>query len=102
MGRIKVVNKRILSVVGFSFLFAYILSFLFEGQVFYSLLELYAANASGYILAAIVAHFAGLFSCGYFAKSPIVAKKIMLGSMGLCLITTTPFFLPHLFCGQRD
>ncbi len=97
MGRIKVVNKRILSVVGFSFLFAYILSFLFEGQVFYSLLELYAANASGYILAAIVAHFAGLFSCGYFAKSPIVAKKIMLGSMGLCLITTTPFFFAPSF-----
>jgi DNA-binding CsgD family transcriptional regulator len=90
---LKDANGRILSVAGFSFLFAYILSFLFEGQVLYSLLELHAAEASGYILAAIVAHFAGLFSCGYLVKSPIVAKYTMLGSMGVCLITTTPFFL---------
>lgn len=81
-----------LSIAGFSLLFAYILSFQFEGQVLYSLLELREIEASGYILAAIVAHFAGLFSCGYFVKSQIVAKYTMLSSMGVCLIAVMPFF----------
>lgn len=92
MSRLRTVNGRILSVIGFSFLFAYILSFLFEGQVLYSLLELRKAEASGYILAAIVSHFVGLFSCGYLAKSPIVAKYTMFGGMGVCFIVTLPFF----------
>lgn len=92
MSRLKVVNGRILSVAGFSFLFAYILSFLFEGQVLYSLLEFRKAEASVYILAAIVAHFAGLFSCGYLVRSPIAAKYTMLSSMGICLMVTVPFF----------
>jgi len=56
MRTFEVVNRRLFSVVGFSFLFAYILSFLFEGQVLYSLLEFYEVEASGYILAAIVGH----------------------------------------------
>ncbi len=91
MRRFEVVNKRLFSVVGFSFLFAYILSFLFEGQVLYSLLGFYEVEASGYILAAIVGHFAGLFSCGYFVKSSKAAKHTILGSMGVCLIATIPF-----------
>ncbi|HPA54292.1 MAG TPA: hypothetical protein PL138_04255, partial [Bacillota bacterium] len=47
-------NARRLSIGGFSFLFAYILSFSFEGQVLYSLLDLHGRgiDASGYILAA--------------------------------------------------
>lgn len=92
MRTFKVVNRRLFSVVGFSFLFAYILSFLFEGQVLYSLLEFYEVEASGYILAAIVGHFAGLFSCGYFVKSSIAAKYTILASIGVCLIATIPFF----------
>ena len=92
MSWLKVVNERILSVIGFSFLFAYILSFLFEGQVLYNLLELHKVEASGYILIAIVAHFVGLFSCGYLVKSSNAAKYMMIGGMGLCLIMTVPFF----------
>lgn len=88
-----IANERVISVAGFSFLFAYILSFLFEGQVLYSLIDLHEAKDSGYILAAIVAHFAGLFSCGYLVKSSTAAKYTMLGSMGVCLIATVPFFL---------
>jgi DNA-binding CsgD family transcriptional regulator len=83
---------RILSVAGFSLLSAYILSFLFEGQVLYSLLDLRKAEASGYILATIIAHFAGLLSCGFIVKSPKAAKYTMIRSMGVCLISTLPFF----------
>lgn len=88
------VNHRTLSIAGFSLLFAYLLSFLFEGQVLYSLLEVYRANARGYIFAVISAHVIGLFSCGFFVKSPIASKRMLIGGMGLCSVATIPFFFP--------
>jgi DNA-binding CsgD family transcriptional regulator len=94
MKGLKSCNARRLSIAGFSFLFAYILSFPFEGQVLYSLLDLRGADADRYILAAIIAHFTGLFTCGLFVRSQTVAKSIMLGGMGLCLAATIPFFFP--------
>jgi DNA-binding CsgD family transcriptional regulator len=98
MNQLQIVNNRILSIMGFSLLFAYLLSFLFEGQVLYSILAYHDVHDSTYIVAAIVAHFLGLFSCGYFVKSPIAAKYTMLGSMGVCLIATLPFyFVPSGF-----
>ena len=66
-------NSRRLSIAAFSFSFAYMLSFLFEGQVLYSLLDLYGTDAGSYILAAVIAHFRA-FSCGLFVKSPASAK----------------------------
>ena len=88
----KTINARRLSVAGFSFLFANILSFQFEGQVLYSLLDFRGTDAERYILAAIIAHFAGLFTCGLFVKSQAAAKSMMLGGMGLCLAASVPFF----------
>ena len=88
----KLLNSRRLSVVAFSFSFAYLLSFLFEGQVLYSLLELHGAKASTYVLAAMIAHFAGLLTCGLFVRSQVTAKNMMLGGMGACLAATVPFF----------
>jgi len=92
MNKFNTLDARRLSIAGFSFLFAYILSFQFEGQVLYSLLDLRGTDADRYILAAIIAHFAGLFTCGLFVKSQASAKSMMLGGMGLCLVTTVPFF----------
>jgi energy-coupling factor transporter ATP-binding protein EcfA2 len=92
MNRHKLLNSRRLSVAGFSFLFTYILSFQFEGQVLYSLLDMHGADADTYILVAIIAHFAGLFTCGLFIKSQAAAKNMMLAGMGLCLAATLPFF----------
>lgn len=88
----KPINARRISVVGFSFLFAYILSFQFEGQVLYSLLDLRGTDTDRYILAAIIAHFAGLFTCGLFVKSQAAARSMMLGGMGLCLAASVPIF----------
>jgi hypothetical protein len=56
MFKFKALNTRRLSITGFSFLFAYILSFQFEGQVLYNLLEMREINASSYIMAAMIAH----------------------------------------------
>jgi DNA-binding CsgD family transcriptional regulator len=88
----KLLNSRKLSIAGFSFLFAYILSFQFEGQVLYSLLDLHGTDASGFILTAIIAHFAGLLTCGLFVRTQAAAKNMVLGGMGLCLAATVPFF----------
>lgn len=85
-------NARLLSVAAFAFLFAYLLSFLFEGQVLYSTINAFGAQTHTYILSAIIAHFAGLFSCGYFIKSQRMAKFAMISGMAVCLISTIPFF----------
>lgn len=91
MNQLKI-NNRILSVAAFSCLFAYLLSFVFEGQVLYSTIDAYGAKSNTYILTAIVAHFAGLFSCGFFVKTPRMAKRAMLVGVLICLLSTLPFF----------
>ncbi|MCB5713557.1 MULTISPECIES: LuxR C-terminal-related transcriptional regulator [Lactonifactor] len=85
-------NHRVMSVAAFSFLFAYLLSFVFEGQVLYSTIDAFGTQTSTFILAAIVAHFVGLFSCGFFIKMPNKAKSTMVIGMVICLIATVPFF----------
>jgi DNA-binding CsgD family transcriptional regulator len=92
MGRIQDVNPRLISAVGCSMFFAYLLSFLFEGQVLYSLLGTFAVETSAYPLMAIIAHLFGLLSCGYFVKFRGAVKHVMVVSMGLCMATTVPFF----------
>ena len=86
MNRFKTLNARRLSIAAFSFSFAYLLSFLFEGQVLYSLLDLRGTDAGRYILTAIIAHFAGLFTCGLYVKSQAAAKSMMLGGMRVDLL----------------
>ena len=92
MNGFKTFNDRRISVATFSFSFAYLLSFLFEGQVLYRVLDLHETDANRYILSAIIAHFIGLCTCSLFVRSQATAKSIMLGGMGLCLVATVPFF----------
>lgn len=84
-------DNRTISVAALSCLFAYLLSFLFEGQVLYSTVNAFGAQSNSYILVAIVAHFAGLLSCGFFIKTPRMAKSAMVIGMAICLIATAPF-----------
>ena len=85
---------RIYSIAGFAFIFAYLLSFLFEGQVLYGLLEHFNADASRYITGAIAAHFAGLFTGGFVSKNIGSARKVMIFAMGLCVFLSIPFYFP--------
>ncbi|MDD2361464.1 MAG: helix-turn-helix transcriptional regulator [Oscillospiraceae bacterium] len=85
---------RIYSIVGFAFPFAYQLSFLFEGQVLYGLLEYFNADAPLYITGAIAAHFAGLFTGGFISKNIASARKAMIFAMGLCVLFSIPFYFP--------
>ncbi|MEA5059082.1 MAG: helix-turn-helix transcriptional regulator [Candidatus Pelethousia sp.] len=92
MRRLNFLNKRLLSNLGFSLLAAYLLSFTFEGQVLYGLLDFYDVNAAGYILAAIAANLGGLLFCGYLVRSPKAAWRMILGSTVACVAATVPFF----------
>lgn len=86
------VNSRIVSLGGFSLLFAYILSFLFEGRALYSVMEFYGVQEGSLVLSAIVAHFAGLFTCGFFVSSLRRAKQVVLIGMAVSFICTLPFY----------
>ena len=59
---------RLYSIIGFSFLFAYLLSFLFEGQVLYGILEHFHVDAPIYITGAIAAHLLGCFPEASFQR----------------------------------
>lgn len=85
-------RNRIVSVVICSFLLAYLLTFVFEGKVFYSLLDYFEVENNNYILLSISAHFAGLFLSGFFVKSSKTAKIVMKVTMCVCLLGTIPFF----------
>jgi DNA-binding CsgD family transcriptional regulator len=98
--RIRAVNPRLLSTIGCSLFFAYILSFLFEGQVLYSLFGARSVEPSRYLLAAIAAHLLGLLSCGYAVRSQGAVQRVMILCMGICLLATAPFFFrPSLWWG---
>ena len=87
-------NPRLLSVLAFSFSSAYLLSFLFEGQVLYHFLGGSGLHTSLYILAPILAHFVGLLSAGFLIKSSWKIKHLMLTSTLACLISSIAFFFP--------
>lgn len=98
MGFLVTLGPRRLSVAGFSLLFAYLLSFVFEGQVLYGLLEQAGLQEPGYILVAILVHFVGLLSCGYLLSSRLDARRMMLVALGGSLISSLPFFFaPSIF-----
>lgn len=91
------IEPRRLSILAFSLLFTYLLSFLFEGQVLYSLTDHFRVSSTTFIFTAIIAHFVGLFCCGFFVKTPRAAKKAMLYGIGISLVGSIPFFFSVSF-----
>ncbi len=95
-------NKRIISVASFSLLFAYLLSFVFEGRVLYEILNARGISSHEFIFVAILSHFIGLVSCGFVIHPFLGAKKTMLAGMAGCFFGTLAFFsnlpMPALEC----
>jgi len=85
-------NSRAVSVAGFSLVFSYLLSFLFEGRVLYSVMEYHGAYEGRYVITAIIGHFTGLVSCGFFVRNMEQAKRTVLAGMAVCFVITVPFF----------
>ena len=86
------ISGRRLSVAVMSLVFAWVLAFAFEGQVLYSLSELYDIEPHSMVFNAIIAHLAGLISCGFMVKSSANAKRTMLLTTVLCLAAGFVFF----------
>lgn len=85
-------KSRTLATTVFSLSFSFVLSFLFEGQVLYSRLACFDVPSSPYIPIAIVAHLLGLFTCGFFTRSLVMARRIWILGVVISLIGTLPFF----------
>lgn len=85
-------NSRGVSVISFASLFAYILSFFFEGQTFYSITEGYAGSVKMLLLAAIAFHLLGLVLCGFCVKDISSARRVMIYAGFASALFTLPFF----------
>ena len=93
-------NRRLQSILAFSLLSTYVLSFLFEGQILYSLLAINGISASGYIALAIAAHFLGLFTSGLFIRSTSQARLLMCCGLSAALLSIIPFLFAPSFLWQ--
>lgn len=85
-------DERRLSVVVFSLFFSWILAFPFEGQVLYALADSYSIDPHTMIFESIIAHFTGLFLCGFVIKTMKAAKRLILISIVFCIMGSTVFF----------
>ncbi|SFI33540.1 regulatory protein, luxR family [Tindallia magadiensis] len=83
------------SIVSISLFAGWLLSFLFEGEVLYQLMNATAAEAEWIGLLAIGFHFVGLFSCGYFIKRSSSAKMVMMAGIAVCFAGSLIFLLPY-------
>lgn len=85
-------NYRIFSVGAFSFLFAYILTVVFEGSVLYGRLSLFGIHPQPYVLPAMFSLILGFISGSFLAKSYFIARRILLGAILISAVSTIPFF----------
>ncbi len=93
-GLFRNLDERKLSVIVHSLFSSWMLAFLFEGQIFYSLCDRFRLDPSAMVLGGIAAHFAGLLLCGLLIKSKRGAKRLLLCSYPFFIIVSAFFFFP--------
>ena len=87
-------NERKLSVLVHSLFSSWMLAFLFEGQIFYSLADAYKIDPAVMVFCGVAAMFAGLLLCGLFIKSKKAAKRLFLCSYPFFIAVSVIFFFP--------
>lgn len=87
-------GERRLSIIALSLFSAWMLAFLFEGQILYSLTAAYDQLSDVLVFGGIAALFAGAFSCGFVIKTKKGAKHLFLGSNIFFIVTSIVFFFP--------
>ena len=90
-------NERVLSVIVFALFSSWLLAFPFQGQILHALLDSHQLPAGEFIYGTIAAHLAGLFLCGFFIKTALMAKRLILYSIVACIFASAIFFLPPSF-----
>ena len=87
-------DERSLSIVVNSLFASWMLAFLFEGQIFYSLAGAYKIDPVGMVFCGVAATFAGLLLCGLFIKTKKAAKRLFLCSYLFFIAVSVIFFFP--------
>ncbi len=91
-------DERKLSVLVLSLFSSWMLAFLFEGQIFYSLADAHQIDPVGMVFCGVAAIFAGLLLCGLFIKTKKAAKRLFLCSyLFFIAVSVAFFFLPSVF-----
>lgn len=93
MPRIRL-NERNLSIIVHSLFSSWMLAFLFEGQILYSLAASYGLATGSMVFGGIAAMFTGLVLCGLFIRTKKVAKRLFLCAYPFFICTSVPFFFP--------
>lgn len=87
-------DERKLSVLVHSLFSSWMLAFLFEGQIFYSLADAYKIDPAGMVFCGVSAIFAGLLLCGLLIKTKRAAKRLFLCSYLFFITVSGIFFFP--------
>ncbi|NLO48028.1 MAG: LuxR family transcriptional regulator [Clostridiales bacterium] len=88
------ISEKKLSVIAHSLFSAWMLSFLFEGQIFYSLADAYKLDPAVMVFCGIAAVFAGLILCGLVIKTKKAAKRLFLSSYIFFIAVSVVFYFP--------
>ena len=88
----KLLSERWLSVIAHSLFSSWMLSFIFEGEVFYSLIGIFDFDPHVMVFGGIAAVFLGLLLSGFFIKTKRGAKRTFLYSYLFCIVISVPFF----------
>jgi len=91
-GRFREADARGLSIAAFSLFGAGFISFPYEGQVLFALADRFRVDPGGLVLGAIIAHMAGLFAGGFVVGGLKAARRLMLGTIVLCMAGTGAFY----------
>ena len=87
-------SERNLSVIVHSLFSSWMLAFLFEGQIFYSIANTYKIDPTALVFCSATAIFAGLLLCGLFVRTKKAAKQMFLGSYLIFIALSVSFFFP--------
>lgn len=87
-------RERNLSIVAYSLFSAWMLAFLFEGQILYSLADSYGTDPSRMVSGGVAAVLVGLLSCGTLVKTKRAAKRLFVGSFLIFAVDSAVFFFP--------
>ncbi len=92
------INERRLSVLVHALFSAWMLSFLFEGQIFYLLAGSHKIDPAALVFGGVASVFFGLLLCGLLIKTKQAAKRLFLSSYPFfILISAAFFFAPSIF-----
>jgi len=87
-------SERKLSVIVHSLFSAWMLAFIFEGQIFYSLAGSFDLDHTIKVFCGIAAVLTGLLICGFFVKTKKAARCLFLYSYPFFAAVSIIFFFP--------